>query len=168
MVRHQPPGAAAWAAANAVNVAGLAGAQVVRPAMDRYRAEWAALGRAAADLPFLGVNRNVVLAEDERAAVAVARRAFAPWRRSLDLLWEQRGVPSTLTGRLPHDFDAWRAKGFVYAGTPAGARDWVAAETEAAGVNYLCVDLAFGDITLAEALRTVELLAAEVMPHFGR
>jgi alkanesulfonate monooxygenase SsuD/methylene tetrahydromethanopterin reductase-like flavin-dependent oxidoreductase (luciferase family) len=162
------PERARWAAENAVNVVGLAGAHVVRPVMDRYREEWAALGRDSAELPFLGVNRNVVLAEDEKTAVAVARRAFAPWRRSLDLLWDQRGVPSTLTGRLPHDFDEWRAKGFVYAGTAAGAREWVAAETEAAGVNYLCVDLAFGDITLAEALRTVELLAAEVMPHFGR
>jgi alkanesulfonate monooxygenase SsuD/methylene tetrahydromethanopterin reductase-like flavin-dependent oxidoreductase (luciferase family) len=157
---------APWAAANRVNVVGLAGAEAVRPVMERYREEWSALGRPADELPFLGINRNVVLAEDEAEAVRTARRAFAPWRRNLDLLWDQRGVPSTLTGRLPHDFDEWRAKGFVYAGRPAGAREWVAEQSETAGINYLCVDLAFGDITLAEAARTVELFAAEVMPRF--
>jgi alkanesulfonate monooxygenase SsuD/methylene tetrahydromethanopterin reductase-like flavin-dependent oxidoreductase (luciferase family) len=162
------PERAPWAAENAINVVGLAGAHVVRPVMDRYREAWSQLGRAPEALPFLGINRNVVLASEEAEAVRVARRAFAPWRRNLDILWDQRGVPSTLTGRLPHDFDEWRAKGFVYAGRPDGAREWVAAETEAAGVNYLCADLAFGDITLAEAARTVELLATEVMPHFGR
>jgi alkanesulfonate monooxygenase SsuD/methylene tetrahydromethanopterin reductase-like flavin-dependent oxidoreductase (luciferase family) len=162
------PERAPWAAAGAINVVGLAGARVVRPVMDRYREEWAALGRAEADRPFLGLNRNVVLAEDEREAVRVARRAFAPWRRNLDHLWDVRGVRSPLTGRLPHDFDEWRAGGFVYAGRPEGAAEWVAREAETAGIDYMCVDLAFGDITPAEAARTVELFAADVMPRFPR
>ena len=34
------------------------------------------------------------------------------------------------------------------------------------GVNYLLCRFAFGDLTLAESLRSVELFASEVMPHF--
>ena len=47
---------------------------------------------------------------------------------------------------------------------PAQARDYVAAQAEGSGINYFVCDMAFGDITLAEAKRSVELFAQEVMP----
>jgi len=55
-----------------------------------------------------------------------------------------------------------------FAGTPAQARDYVAAQAEGAGINYFVCDMAFGDITLAEAKRSVELFAQEVMPAFAQ
>ena len=161
------PEKAAWAAANDVNVVGLLPADPMRAITDRYRAEWEALGKPAAELPLMGLNRNIVLADSEAEALRVARRAFAPWRRALDHLWDLHGVRSPLEGKMPHDFDEFRRAGLAYAGTPEGAREYVAEQSERAGANYLCADVAFGDIAFEEAERTVELFAEQVMPAFS-
>ena len=52
------------------------------------------------------------------------------------------------------------------AGSPRTVRDFIAAEIEATGSNYLVAWLAFGDMTLAESITSLELLAREVMPEF--
>jgi hypothetical protein len=52
--------------------------------------------------------------------------------------------------------------------TPESAVDYVADQAETAGIDYVCTQVAFGDITFAEAARTVGLMAAEVMPAFAR
>jgi hypothetical protein len=54
-----------------------------------------------------------------------------------------------------------------FAGTPAGARDYIASQAEGSGINYFVCDMAFGDITLAEATRSIELFSKEVMPAFA-
>jgi alkanesulfonate monooxygenase SsuD/methylene tetrahydromethanopterin reductase-like flavin-dependent oxidoreductase (luciferase family) len=161
------PEKAVWAAAHDVNVVGLVPADAMRPITDRYRAEWAALGKPAAELPLMGLNRNIVLADREADALRIGRRAFAPWRRALDHLWKLHGVRSPLEGKMPHDFDEFRAAGLAYAGTPDGAREYVADQCERAGTGYLCADVAFGDIAFEEAARTVELFAEQVMPAFS-
>jgi alkanesulfonate monooxygenase SsuD/methylene tetrahydromethanopterin reductase-like flavin-dependent oxidoreductase (luciferase family) len=115
----------------------------------------------------MGLNRNVVLADTEAEALRIGRRAFAPWRRALDYLWDTAGVVSPLEGKMPHDFDGFRAAGLAYAGTPDGAVAYVAEQCERAGANYLCADVAFGDISYEEAARTVELFAEQVMPAFS-
>jgi hypothetical protein len=46
-------------------------------------------------------------------------------------------------------------------------RDFVAAEAKASGSNYLLSWFAFGDMTLTESLRSIELFAREVMPAFA-
>ena len=84
----------------------------------------------------------------------------------IDLLWGKYGVRSPLDGVLPDDFDDWHAAGAGFAGTPASASEYVAEQTRGAGANYLCADLAFGDITFEEAARTVELFASQVIPAF--
>jgi alkanesulfonate monooxygenase SsuD/methylene tetrahydromethanopterin reductase-like flavin-dependent oxidoreductase (luciferase family) len=161
------PEKAVWAAAHDVNVVGLLPADAMRPITDRYRAEWAALGKPAAELPLMGLNRNIVLADREADALRIGRRAFAPWRRALDHLWKLHGVRSPLEGKMPHDFDEFHAAGLAYAGTPDGAREYVAEQCERAGTGYLCADVAFGDIAFEEAGRTVELFAEQVMPAFS-
>jgi hypothetical protein len=50
------------------------------------------------------------------------------------------------------------------AGSPGTVRDFLAAEIEASGSNYLLSWFAFGDMTLAESLRSIELFSREVMP----
>ena len=47
-------------------------------------------------------------------------------------------------------------------------RDFLAAEIAASGANYLLSWFAFGDMTLAESLRSVELFAREMMPAFAK
>jgi alkanesulfonate monooxygenase SsuD/methylene tetrahydromethanopterin reductase-like flavin-dependent oxidoreductase (luciferase family) len=158
------PDRAPWAAARDVNVVALVPAERVRPITDRYREEWAALGKPADHLPLMGVMRNMVLAETDEEAMRVANRAYAPWKEHLGHLWQRPGldVPAFVSG--PSTFAEWHRAGGAYAGTPEGAREFVARQLDVAGANYLVADLAFGDMTFDEAARSAELLATEVMP----
>lgn len=160
------PDRSAWAAGQGMNIVALPPAEKARALTDAYRAEWESLGRPAGQLPFLGVNRNVVLAPTSDEAIEVARRAHKVWMSNLNFLWHEHGLGGPFD-RLPTDFDEWHDAGYLYAGTAEGAVDFVAREAEVGGINYLCVDLAFGDITLAEASRTAELFAGTVMPAFA-
>jgi alkanesulfonate monooxygenase SsuD/methylene tetrahydromethanopterin reductase-like flavin-dependent oxidoreductase (luciferase family) len=160
------PERAAWAAEHEVNVVALLPPAMVKPITDRYRQEWEALGRAADDIPFMGVSRLIVVAETERQAMATARRAYRLWFDSINLLWRKYDVPSPLDGVLPEDFADWHEMRGGFAGTPDQARDYIGSEMEQAGINYFCADLAFGDITFEEAARTVDLFAREIIPAF--
>ena len=159
------PETVSWAVANDVNVVTFL--RETRPLTDAYRAEWKALGKGEDELPLLGLTRHIVVADTEPAACTIARRAYRPWRRHMELLWEQRGVPFPLEGTLPNEFEPLQRSGHGFAGTPAGARDYIAEQAEEGGINYFVCDLAFGDITFDEARRSVELFAEEVMPAFA-
>jgi alkanesulfonate monooxygenase SsuD/methylene tetrahydromethanopterin reductase-like flavin-dependent oxidoreductase (luciferase family) len=154
-----------WTAANDANIVTLQPAREARDITDRYRAEWRKLGKPASKLPLLGVSRHVVLAQNDNEAKRAAQRAYRPWRKHLELLWKQYGVPFRLT-MFPLEFDELQNCGGAFAGTPEGARAYIEKQTETSGANYFVCDISFGDLTPAEAMRTVELLAREVVPAF--
>jgi hypothetical protein len=151
-----------WPAAHGINVVANGPAAIVRKVTDRYRAEWAALGKPASGLPLLGVNRLIVLAPTDAEVQRTAARAYAAWRGHMVLLWEAYGVPFPL--QLPAEFAALHANGGAFAGTAAGARAYISKQMEAAGINYFVCDIAFGSMMFEEAMRTTELLAREVLP----
>jgi alkanesulfonate monooxygenase SsuD/methylene tetrahydromethanopterin reductase-like flavin-dependent oxidoreductase (luciferase family) len=157
-----------WAAKNDVNlVSFLRPVSAMRLLVDQFRGEWSALGRRPDALPCVGVTRHIVVAETEKEASDIAARAYRPWRRNMAVLWEQRGVPFPLQGELADEFEVLHDHGVGFAGTPAGARDYVAAQAEGSGINYFVCDMAFGDITFDEAKRSIELFSKEVMPAFA-
>jgi alkanesulfonate monooxygenase SsuD/methylene tetrahydromethanopterin reductase-like flavin-dependent oxidoreductase (luciferase family) len=158
------PDSTAWAAENDVNIVANGPAGMVRKVTDRYRAEWSGRGKPASRLPLLGMNRLIVLAEKEIEARQTAQRAYAAWRAHMVLLWETYGVPFPL--QLPPAFEQIQEAGAAFAGTPDAARAYIAAQIEAAGINYFVCDIAFGAITFEEAMRTTTLLASEVLPAF--
>jgi alkanesulfonate monooxygenase SsuD/methylene tetrahydromethanopterin reductase-like flavin-dependent oxidoreductase (luciferase family) len=140
--------------------------EAVRPLTDAYRAEWVSLGRSAADLPPLGISRNMVLAPTSGEAMSIANRAFMRFRDSLYYLWKKYGIP--IPPVFPAEtFEGIHAAGHFYAGDPAGAREWVARHRDIAGINYMALETCFGDMAKEEALQSAELLATEVMPHFA-
>jgi alkanesulfonate monooxygenase SsuD/methylene tetrahydromethanopterin reductase-like flavin-dependent oxidoreductase (luciferase family) len=159
------PETVSWAVANDVNVVTFL--RETRPLTDAYRAEWKELGKRDVEIPLLGLTRHIVVADTDAQARRIAQRAYRPWRRHMELLWEQKGVPFPLQGVLPDEFDPLQRSGHGFAGTPAGAREYIAEQAEEGGVNYFVCDLAFGDITFDEAKRSVELFAKEVMPAFA-
>jgi alkanesulfonate monooxygenase SsuD/methylene tetrahydromethanopterin reductase-like flavin-dependent oxidoreductase (luciferase family) len=157
---------AQWCARLGMPMMALVPSRAVRELTDAYQAEWASLGRSAADLPPLGISRNMVLAPTGEEAMAIANRAFARFRDSLYYLWKKYGIPAPPI--FPAEtFEGIHATGHFYAGDPAGARDWVARHRDAGGISYMALETCFGDMTKDEALQTAELLATEVMPHFA-
>jgi alkanesulfonate monooxygenase SsuD/methylene tetrahydromethanopterin reductase-like flavin-dependent oxidoreductase (luciferase family) len=159
------PETVSWAVTNDVNI--VTRLCETRPLTDAYRAEWKARGKSEAELPLLGQIRHIVLADSEAEARRIAQRAYRQWRRHMEFLWRQKGVPFPLHGVLPDEFGTLARSGYAFAGTPAGARRYIAEQAEAGGVNYLVCGFVFGDITLGEAMHSVELFANEVMPAFA-
>jgi len=161
------PENADWPAANDVNIVTIALRPTVRVITDRYRAVRARLGKAPTGGPLLGVARHVVVADTDEAALAIARRAYPHWRDSFRWLFARHGAEPRIAGLYPPTFDELAAIDNGIAGSPRTVRDFVAAEVKASASNYLLSWFAFGDMTVAESLRSVELFAREVMPAFA-
>ncbi|HTY95128.1 MAG TPA: LLM class flavin-dependent oxidoreductase [Steroidobacteraceae bacterium] len=156
------PEGAVWAAGVAANVISLRSAAVAREALQRYREEWAALGRAPQDLPFTGLCRPVVVAETDAEAQTAARAAYPRWRASLSALWDQRGIAFPLD--MPTRWEDLEAGGGAIAGTPQRVMEYVRAQNEAVGGNFFLCQMMFGDMPLEFAQHSARLFAFEVAP----
>jgi alkanesulfonate monooxygenase SsuD/methylene tetrahydromethanopterin reductase-like flavin-dependent oxidoreductase (luciferase family) len=155
-----------WVVANRVNIVCNGPPALVRQVTDGYRRAWAAAGNRPEDLPLMGMTRTVVIAETEREALEVARRAHRRWHQSFILLWDKHGT-RPVNAFYPDNFDEAQARGFGFAGTPAMVRDGLLKQLEEARTNYLVCRFAFGDMALGESLRSVELFARAVMPELA-
>ena len=159
------PDSAVWAAANDANVVSLQPAAVARRTLDRYREEWAKLGKPVDALPFLGLARHVVVAESDAAAQRIARAAYPRWRASFSHLWEQRGLEVPV--KLPREWDALERSGMSIAGTPPRVRDYLAEQAHGAGANFFLCQMVFGDIGYEDALRSLTLFSSGVAPELA-
>jgi alkanesulfonate monooxygenase SsuD/methylene tetrahydromethanopterin reductase-like flavin-dependent oxidoreductase (luciferase family) len=157
------PDGVPWAAQNKVNIVSSGPAPVVRKITDRYRSEWQAAGRAPEDIPLTGMVRSVVIAETDREALEIARRAHRVWHQSFILLWEKHGT-RPINAFYPDDFDEVQKGGFGIAGSPATVRDALLEQSRAARNSYLVCRFAFGDLALEESLRSVDLFTRHVVP----
>lgn len=157
------PDSTRFAAQNKINMVCNRPAAQVRALTDRYREEWSKAGGAASDIPILGMNRHIVIADTEREAFAVAKPAYEAWLASLNHLWLRNGLKPPHA--YPDDFEAALKLGFFIAGTPQTVRDTIAFQIAAAGLNYLMCRLAFGNMPFESSLRSVDLFARDVMPQ---
>jgi len=159
------PDNADWPAANDVNVVSLAPPAAVRPIFERYLATRRKLGKG--DTTLRGVGRHVVVADTDAKALAIARRAYPRWRANFFWLFKRHGSAPRVGDLYPESFDQLAALRTAVAGSPKTVRDFITAEIAATGPNYFVPWLAFGDMTVEEALRSVDLFAREVMPAFA-
>jgi alkanesulfonate monooxygenase SsuD/methylene tetrahydromethanopterin reductase-like flavin-dependent oxidoreductase (luciferase family) len=133
-----------------------------RAIVARYRQVWREV-QAAATLPKMGLVRFIVVADTDAEAMKVARRAYLVWRASFTYL-------SELNGTLPNSplntdsFDTLIKQGQAIAGSADTVRDFLAKQIKDSQANYLVGQFCFGDLTLNEMLRSVELFAEKVMP----
>lgn len=165
------PETTVWAAQNNVNIVTLALDANARDVTDRYRAEWSKLGKDPDSIPLMGVSRHVVVADTDDEARAIARRAYAKWRYSFDKLWLDNGTSVAVAvppvaALYPETWDELEAVGNGIAGSPETVRNFVVREAERTGINYLVSWLAFGDMSVEEVTRSVDLFADGVMPAF--
>ena len=111
----------------------------------------------------MGVVRFILVADTDEEALSIARRAYLRWRASFTYL-------SELNGTLPDSplrtdsFDNVIRQGQAIAGSPETVRDFLGAQIEDSGANYLVGQFCFGDLTFAEMLCSVELFATEIKP----
>ena len=153
-----------WAARHAVNIVSNLPPAPMRAIVERYRAEWAALGHTPETMPLIGLVRHMVVADTDAAARALAGPAYRRWRESFLKLWIKHGKMPSPHAIFPETFEQAEAAGRAVAGSPehvaAAIRGWVGES----GISYLLCRFAFGDLPLAASLRSVELFARDVMP----
>ena len=129
----------------------------------RFRQVWREVNGANAVLPKMGMVRMIVVADSDGEAMAIARRAYLRWRTSFCYLHEMHGTPPNSPLNVA-SFDKLIEQGQAIAGSPDTVRAFLAAQVADTGANYVVGQLCFGDLTLNEMLRSVELFAAHVMP----
>ncbi|MGZ5805013.1 MAG: LLM class flavin-dependent oxidoreductase [Xanthobacteraceae bacterium] len=161
------PDNAAWPAQNDVNVVVIGLRDTIKACVARYREEHAKAGKDSKKMPLMGMSKHVVVAETDAEAMRLARRAYIVWRDSFVWLFKRNNAEPRIIGLLPETFDELMAIGNGVAGSPETVRNWIRAEVEATGINYFVSWLAFGDLTLAESKRSLELFSREVMPAFS-
>jgi alkanesulfonate monooxygenase SsuD/methylene tetrahydromethanopterin reductase-like flavin-dependent oxidoreductase (luciferase family) len=133
-----------------------------RAMVERYRKVWREL-HGAGEPPKMGFVRFVVVAETDAKAMAIARRAYLRWRLSFTHLFQKFGTQPDSPLRV-NAFDDLIKQGQGIAGSPETVRKFLAAQVEDSGANYVVGQFCFGDLTLDEMLRSVELFASQVMP----
>jgi alkanesulfonate monooxygenase SsuD/methylene tetrahydromethanopterin reductase-like flavin-dependent oxidoreductase (luciferase family) len=156
-----------WVAEQGGNLVTQRDNKAARATIDFYKEEWKRLGRAEADLPLMGINRHIIIADREAEAHDVASRAYPAWRHNMGLLWHKFNVPFPLEAALPEDWRDVQRHGHAFAGTPSQVRDYIGRQIDETGATYFLCDFAYGRMTRAEALRSINLFAAEVMPAFA-
>lgn len=149
-----------WAAEHDVNLLCLVPNARSREVFDDYREKLAKLGKRE---PCIGLARQLIVADTDAEAERIAERAWKPFVESFNWLVEHLGRPAF---PIAQTFADAVEMGLAFAGSPASVRDFVARARDEAGANYLALEVAFGDISEAEAGRSAELFAREVMPHF--
>lgn len=160
-----------WAAENNINIVTLALDQHARKITDTYRKTWAEAGHKGPH-PLMGVSRHVVVADTDKEAKELARTAYHQWLTSFDHLWQAKGttvrkeVPP-VAALYPETWDELEEVKNGIAGSPETVRQFVLDEVERTGINYLVSWFAFGNLTVPQVTRSVELFANEVMPAFS-
>src|SRR5262249_43739977 len=128
---------------------------------ERYRVTWHEVHGDAA-LPMLGLGRFIVVAPSDAEALRLARRAYPKWHTSFTHLFRLHG--RTQMHPRPPDFDTLVQRGQGIAGAPATVTEFLSSQLAETGCNYVVGQFAFGDLSLAETLRSVALFASDVMP----
>ena len=147
--------------------AGWAPAARIKQAADLYRTAWertrdAPLRAGRSGEATIGSVRMVVIAESDSEAESLAQPAYERWYRSLEHQANSFGFSALF---VPASYEVARRRiGSVIAGSPATVRAELQRHLAEAGVNYPLLQLAFGNLTSAQAMRSVKLFAAEVLP----
>jgi alkanesulfonate monooxygenase SsuD/methylene tetrahydromethanopterin reductase-like flavin-dependent oxidoreductase (luciferase family) len=132
---------------------------------DRYRQVWRQLHGDKAPTPKLGVSRFIVIAENEQEALTAARRAYPVWHKHFYYLYSLRGGKPAHP--RPPEFDKMMERGQAVAGSPDTVTKFLRAELDESATNYLVGQFAFGDLSLVESVRSVELFNQHVMPRLN-
>ena len=155
-----------WAADNRINVVCNGPTSLVKAVMERYRSAWNAAGNGADALPFIAMNRFVVVSDTDKRAHEIGKRAYRLWHTKFFHLWNSRGSKPTYA-TYPDTFEELIQIGYAAIGNPKTVRAILCRQLDEAGNNYFVARFAFGDMTLDETKRSVRLFANEVMPSLS-
>lgn len=165
------PGNVEYAADNRLNtvVGGLCGDLVAKA--DSFTSGLANPSRDAnpgVANPVLAVRRHVYLAESDTLARERVARAYPVYHQNLVHLWRLHNVP--FPNRDPSfggDMHAAMDAHDLVVGSPDTVAAHIQSLVDAADLKYFIASFAWGDLTHAESMSSLDLFAREVMPRFA-
>jgi alkanesulfonate monooxygenase SsuD/methylene tetrahydromethanopterin reductase-like flavin-dependent oxidoreductase (luciferase family) len=167
---------ATWAGEHGMHFCANGPVALAKENIDAYRTALAVRGGPAqpkADFPggvAIGLMRHIVVADTDAEAKRIAKPALEHHAASLNWLRKLHGSDD-LTSRLNvHrgvSFESWQEMQMVVAGSPPTVAAELERQAKILGLNYLLAYLFFGTMTLADALRSLELFRGEVMPRLA-
>jgi alkanesulfonate monooxygenase SsuD/methylene tetrahydromethanopterin reductase-like flavin-dependent oxidoreductase (luciferase family) len=150
------------AARQGLHVVSLDSALDTRSFADRYREVWRETRGESTAMPKIGLSRFIVIADNDEEALRVARRAYPIWHRSFYYLFKLRG--GAPAHPRPPQFDKMMETGRAVAGSTKTVAAFLQSQLTESQATYLVGQFAFGDLSLAESLRSVELFTRQVLP----
>jgi alkanesulfonate monooxygenase SsuD/methylene tetrahydromethanopterin reductase-like flavin-dependent oxidoreductase (luciferase family) len=158
------PETAARAARENANIVSLQRAADARVPIERFKQEWHAVhGGSGKKMPHAGLTRHVYVGETDEQAEERGRFGFDKFFDSLEYLWRKFGATPIGLGNA-----ARSREDALVTGRPATVREKIARQIEESGANYFVARFAYGNLTHEESVRSLELFASEVMPHFQK
>jgi len=145
--------------------------------IDAYRAALAKHGGATAPKgefrggAVIGALRHIVIAETDAEARALAKPNVEYHVEHLNWLRKKHAQnEAQVRGLVPRGvtFEEWEQDGMAIAGSPATVIAEIERQAAELGLNYLLSYLFFGMLTLEQAMRSLKLMASEVMPRIAK
>jgi alkanesulfonate monooxygenase SsuD/methylene tetrahydromethanopterin reductase-like flavin-dependent oxidoreductase (luciferase family) len=136
-----------------------------------FRAHWTTYAadrqasKSPVQTPFCGVMRAMFIADTDAEAERIARPAYKRWFDSLAWLWIERGSFPPIS--ISADYDQSKAAGTLVVGSPETVRRILREQSERIQQNYLVLLLAFGSLSHAQEMRSLDLFRSEVMPELA-
>jgi alkanesulfonate monooxygenase SsuD/methylene tetrahydromethanopterin reductase-like flavin-dependent oxidoreductase (luciferase family) len=119
----------------------------------------------------VGIMRHIFVADTDAEAHRFAKAPMEAHLANLNWLRLKHGVTG-LTSRLnvPRGatYEDGLADGSVIAGSPQTVRAEIERQVRDLGVNYFLTYMFLGTMSLADALRSLQLFRSEVMPHLAK
>ena len=118
----------------------------------------------------IGISRQIVVAETEAEARRIAKPAHDHHHANLTYLKresarrENAGKPGAAVVPTASDFDSALAEGSAIVGTPDHVLAAIEQQQDVLGINYVMGYMMFGNMTLKDALSSLNLFAKHVMP----
>ncbi|MEX2036047.1 MAG: LLM class flavin-dependent oxidoreductase [Xanthobacteraceae bacterium] len=171
------PEGSTWAGEHGLHFVTLGSMQLAKDNIDTFKQALAKRGRAAqpkAEFPggaAIGVQRHIFVDDTDDKARAWAKPAMECHLKNINWLRSKHGVTG-LTTRLKAvrgaTFEECIEEGSVIVGSPQTVREEIERHVSELGINYFLSYMFLGTMSLADALRSLQLFSTEVMPKLTR
>jgi alkanesulfonate monooxygenase SsuD/methylene tetrahydromethanopterin reductase-like flavin-dependent oxidoreductase (luciferase family) len=156
------PESAARAARQQTSIVTLLPTNEARKVVDGYKESWrAAACSSGGKMPKVGITRHLYVGETNEQAEERGLFGLRGFYDKLLYLWKKYNVSNASLLEATHRRDET-----LIAGSPTTVREKIERELEESDANYFVARFAYGDLTHQESVRSLELFAHEVMPHF--
>jgi alkanesulfonate monooxygenase SsuD/methylene tetrahydromethanopterin reductase-like flavin-dependent oxidoreductase (luciferase family) len=155
------PDSSERAARQGQNIISLDPPPLARLLFEHYDRAWRE-SHGAAPLPKVGLGRFIVVAETDEEALRIARRAYLRWHESFVYLFKVHN--REMRHPRPTTFDGVLEVGQGVAGSPETVLAALKKQIHGTVCNYIVGQFAFGDLSLAETTRSLDLFVKRVAP----